>query len=334
MMRFALIPLVLGFGLGLVAACPRALAGADSEAVSSDEAAIRALMAQFVRAFDAGDAPAVASLFTVDARLESEDGDVVAGRPAIQKHFAEAFERAPGRTITLQTKTLRMLGAEAAIEEGIAVVASQADGDDEDEPAVETSRYSATYVKKDGKWLQDSVRDYSSAGDGEEKSAHERLKELEWLVGEWVDEDDEGEVHTACEWSEDGSFLLRRYRLKIRGEFVMSGVQRIGWDPRRKQFRSWVFDSEGGFSDGLWARDGDRWIIKTDGVLKDGRSASATNVVTREGNDLIRWTSISRGVGGSVLPDAEEVILVRKPPEPGPLSPAPTEQPQSEEAPQ
>jgi len=334
MTRFAFLPLLLGLGIGLVATATRASAQADSKASSADEAAIRALVAEFVRAFNAGDAPGIASLFTEDARLESEDGEVVTGRPAIEKRFAEVFELAPGRSLALQTETLRLLGAEAAIEEGTAVVSIPAEGDG-GEATVESSRYSAAYVKKDGKWLQDCVHDYPTAGKGEEKSAHEHLKDLEWLVGEWVDENDEGEAHTTCQWSEDGSFLLRRYRLKVQGEFVMSGVQRIGWDPRRKQFRSWVFDSEGGFSDGLWAREGDRWIIKTDGVLKDGRSAAATNIVTRQSNDVIRWASISRVVGGAALPDAEEVILVRKPPEPGPASPAPapTEQPQHEEAP-
>ena len=40
------------------------------------------------------------------------------------------------------------------------------------------------------------------------------------------------------------------------------GTQRIGWDPVAGQFRSWDFDSQGGYSEGLWSRDGDRWIIK------------------------------------------------------------------------
>ena len=98
----------------------------------------------------------------------------------------------------------------------------------------------------------------------------------------------------------------------------MSGSQLIGWDPRLKQIRSWVFDSDGGFSEALWSRDGDRWVIKSIGVVKDGRAASATNILTRVNRDTIRWTSVDRTIGSEVLPDAEEITLVRKPPQPRP----------------
>jgi hypothetical protein len=96
----------------------------------------------------------------------------------------------------------------------------------------------------------------------------------------------------------------------------MSGSQRIGWDPRLKQVRSWVFDSDGGFSEGFWSRDGERWVIKTTGVLKDGRAASATNILTRVNKDTIKWTSVDRTFGADVLPDGEEINLVREPPKP------------------
>ena len=90
----------------------------------------------------------------------------------------------------------------------------------------------------------------------------------------------------------------------------MSGTQRIGWDPRLKQFRSWVFDSDGGFSEALWSRYGDSWVLKTTGVLKDGRSATATHVLTRINRDHIKWASVDRTIGGEVLADAEEIRLV------------------------
>lgn len=105
----------------------------------------------------------------------------------------------------------------------------------------------------------------------------------------------------------------------------MSGTQRIGWDPRLKQIRSWVFDTGGGFSESLWSREDnrdnnggsrDRWVIKTSGVLKDGRSATATNILTRIDNDHAKWASVDRTAGGEVLADVEEITLVRTPPQP------------------
>jgi uncharacterized protein (TIGR02246 family) len=280
---------------------------------SADEAAIRALVVEFTRAFNAGDAKAVAALFTEGARIATEGGRAVEGRPAVEALFASSFEAAPGQTIVIRTESLRLLGQDAALEEGTATIT---DPNAEGDGRTETLRYSAAYVKKDGKWLQDSIHDYRTPDAYTEKTAHDHLKDLEWLVGEWMDEDDEAEVRTSCDWSEVRSYLIRNYKVRIQGRVEMSGVQRIGWDPRLKQFRSWVFDSEGGFSEGLWSRDGDRWIIKTSGVLKDGRSVTATNVLTRVDRDALRWGSIDRTLGGVALPDAEDTVLVRKPPAP------------------
>jgi uncharacterized protein (TIGR02246 family) len=291
---------------------------------SADEAAIRALVAEFTRAFNAADAKGVAALFTEQARIATEGGKSVEGRPAVEKLFAASFEANPGQTIEVKTTNLRMLGSEAALEEGTATITVPS-SDAETDGRTETSRYSAAYVKKNGKWLQDSIHDYPMIESSVEKTAQEHLKELEWLVGEWMDENDEAEVQTTCDWSEGRSYLLRTYKVKVQGRVEMSGVQRIGWDPRLNQFRSWVFDSEGGFSDGVWSRDGDRWIIKTTGVLKDGRTVSATNILTRVNRDALRWGSVDRTLGNNALPDAEDVVLVRKPP--APLGRAPSTKP-------
>ncbi len=339
MMRFAFLLTLLGLGVAQARAQstptvpPTEKASPNAQESSPDQAAIQALVVEFTRAFNEGNAKAVAQLFTDEARITSEGGETVNGRPAIEKLFADRFETDPGQTIVVKTESLRMLGSEAAIEEGTAAITIPREGENP-EPETEYSQYSAAYVKQNGKWLQDCIHDFPAAETNTEKSAREHLKELEWLTGEWVDESDDGEVHTSCDWSEDHSFLLRRYKLKILGKFVMSGVQRIGWDPRVKQFRSWVFDSEGGFSDGLWSRDGDRWIIKTTGVLKDGRSASATNVVTRINHDSFRWASVDRVLGDSVLPDGEEVVLVRKPPQPRSLTSKTNEAPHATRTPQ
>jgi hypothetical protein len=242
-------------------------------------------------------------------------GVSIDGREAIARLFAASFKDNPGQTIAVKTETLRLLSPETAIEDGTATVTGPKSPSDAEESS-ETTRYTVAYIKRDGKWLQDSIRDYAITEAVPGLSAHEHLKELEWLVGEWIDENDEGEVHTTCRWSDHESFLIRAFEVRVRGRASMSGTQRIGWDPRLKQFRSWVFDSDGGFSEGVWSRDGDRWVIKTHGVLKDGRTVSATNTVTRIGRDQLKWTSVDRTVRPDILADAEEIVLVRKPPQP------------------
>ncbi len=290
------------------------------EARTGDEQALRALVTEFTRAFNAGDAKAVSALFTSDARMVTLTGRTIRGRDAIEQIFTSSFELYPGQTIQVNTESVRFLGADSAIEEGTATMTSPPAAG-EKSASIETTRYSAAYVKRDGKWLQDSIRDYPSADSTAELTAHDHLEELAWLVGDWVDESDEAEVHTTCRWSENQSFLLRSFQVEIRGKAALSGTQRIGWDPRLKQIRSWVFDSDGGFSEAFWSRDGERWVIKTTGVMKDGRAATATNILTRVNKDTMKWASEDRTFGADVLADSEEITLVREPPKPRPAHP-------------
>ena len=132
------------------------------------------------------------------------------------------------------------------------------------------TRYTVVYIKNDGQWLQSAVRDEVA----HDLTPHDRLKELEWLVGEWINESQDAIVQTTCKWADDGNFLIREFTMKTHGQPVLSGTQRIGWDPVRGQFKTWIFDTEGGFGEGYWTRNGDQWVIKAEGVRQDGRHAS------------------------------------------------------------
>jgi hypothetical protein len=47
--------------------------------------------------------------------------------------------------------------------------------------------------------------------------------------------------------------------------------------------------------------------------LPDGKRTSAVNIVTEIDNDSYTWQSINRTVDGEVLPNIDEVLIVRKP---------------------
>ena len=76
-----------------------------------------------------------------------------------------------------------------------------------------------------------------------------------------------------------------------------------------------MFDSDGGFYEGKWTKKGDRWVIQQTGTLPDGRKASEVNIMKRIDDNSFTWQSVQRAVGGDVLPDVEEVTIVRKPAE-------------------
>ena len=213
-----------------------------------DENAIAALVASFTKAFNAGDATAAAATFTEDALVVDEQGERTEGRAAIRAQLAASFADNPGSTIAIKADSLRLLGPDAALEEGRTTITPAGPSG---EP--ENTRFTVVYIKKDGHWLQSAVRDELAHDLG----PHDRLKELEWLVGDWINESQAAVVNTSCKWTDDGNFLVRHFTVKTQGQPVLSGTQRIGWDPVRRQFKTWIFDSEGGFGEGYWTRDGD-----------------------------------------------------------------------------
>lgn len=297
-----------------VESAPAARPKNDAAARPEDSKAIRAISQEFAKAYNRGDAKAIAALFTEDAEVNDEAGDKVQGRDAIARHFAVAIGDGPKSTIELTPDSLRFLGADAARETGRSRTTPTGGG------GPETSRYTVIYVRVGGKWLHDSVEELPDPS----LTAHDRLMQLEWLVGDWVDEGDQGVVHTMCRWSDDKSFLLREFTIKIPGQPISSGSQRIGWDAGREQFRSWVFDSDGGHSEGLWTASGEsQWTILVSGTLADGRPVAATQVLTFVNKGHARWKSLDRTIDGEPLPDTPEVVLVRTPPKPSPPASTP-----------
>lgn len=281
-------------------------ASAVSGNLSEQERAIRAVDEEFVRDYNKGDVQALAARFTQDAEVEEAEGDRYQGRNLIEQSFANTFAASPGARMTLEVGSIRFLTPDIAKEEGRTTVTPAKGG-----PV--TRFYTVLYVKQSGRWLIASVREENDPS----ISPHEKLKDLAWMVGEWVDEAQDSVVHVSCRWSEDENFLLRTFHVKRQGKPVMTVSQRIGWDPRTKHIRSWEFDSEGGFGEGTWSRDGDRWVVKHSGVRPEGTSASATNLITRERPDLVRWVSTDRVMGDEVVAGEQSYVLVRVPPPPG-----------------
>jgi len=263
------------------------------------------MAAAYLRSYNAGDARSLSALFTDDAEMIDENGERLRGRPMIENVFAAIFRQRPGATLSIIPMSLRFFGPDVAQEEGRNVVKV---GDER--PS--TRRYTVMYVKQADRWRYSSVREERDPG----ITPHERLEELAWLVGDWTDESPDSVVHTTCRWTEDGHFLLRDYTVRVQGKSVMTVNERIGWDPSTRQIKSWVFDSEGGHGTGLWSRVGNRWVIKSTGVLPDGRIATATHTLTRVAPQSARWTSVERTVGDRVVPDQAEYLMVRQPPQP------------------
>ncbi len=275
--------------------------------VSPDEEAIRRTAETFGKAYAEGDAKAAAAHFTENAEYVDEHGNRFQGRDEIERNFARFFADNKGVGFEIEIESIRFVDPSMAVEDGTSTIISR-----EGEPRGR-SRYVAVHLKTGGQWLVAMVREETLRG---ERRHREELRQLEWLTGEWIDEADESIVMFTCRAVDDGHFLLREFRVTVAGDEVISGSQRIGWDPLTGRLRAWTFDSQGGHFEGVWRRDGDTWVLNSTGVTADGETASGTSVFRILDSHTITWQAVDHEIEGVRQPDSETYTLVRVGPAP------------------
>ncbi len=285
-------------------ACSLAAAMAAEPASQADEeATIRKAVESYVVAFNGADAKDFGVIWSPEAVYTNPlSGVQVVGREAIRTQFADIFAESKGIKLEATTHSIDFISPGVAVEHGSARLI-------EAEQTLEESDYTAVYVKHDGKWLLDRVTEEDVIP---VPSHYEQLKELEWMVGRWIDQDDQATVMTECHWAKNNNFLVRSFSVQVLDRIDLSGMQIIGWDPAAKQIRSWAFDSDGGFGQGTWSRKDNRWSNQQSGVLPDGRKSSAVNIFTYLNDGSFTLQSINRMVDGEMLPNIDEVKITKE----------------------
>jgi len=275
----------------------------DGGQSGADEAAIREAGLAFVEAYNSHDAKAVAGFYAPEAvYTDRATGDEVVGRDAIGKQFEKVFEENKDVKLDIAVDSIQFLSPNVALEHGVASFVAP-----EVEP--EAIAYFAVYVRQDGKWLLDRVTD--EAPTEEPPSHYEQLKPLEWMIGSWADESEQGRITTQCSWTRNRNFITRSFKVEIDEYLTLAGIQIIGWDAAEKRIRSWTFDSDGGFSEADWINKGDRWHVSHKAVTADGERAAMVNVITKIDEDTMVLESIQRSVGGEILPSFDPVTVMR-----------------------
>jgi uncharacterized protein (TIGR02246 family) len=252
---------------------------------NSAEAGIKSITAEYVKAFNAKDAKAAASLWTDDGEYIGVDGDASRGRAAIEKSLAEEFQASPKATIEAQVTSVRPIGQNTAFAEG--TIKTKSPGGE-----ISDTQYSAIHVLENGQWRAASVRE--SVAD---TSQAEITKSLDWMVGEWTAKGNRGTIAMSYTWDENKAFLHGKYSITKDGKTVSSGTQVIGRNPTGG-LRSWSFDSTGSFSNSLWERDGNRWIDESTGILPDGTTINSVNILIPLGPDTFTWQTAERTADG------------------------------------
>lgn len=279
----------------------------DSSKPHPTTVAITAATDALVSAFNSKQVDQLVALFHPDGELVDENGDVHHGAAALREIFAGYFDIFPEAHLTATVDEVRLVGEQLATSFGERRLRVGSDG------AEVKQRYEAVWLPAGAEWKIASLQEIAEE---DEAVAVSPLAGLEWLVGHWRNEGDDGVVHLHYRWDDNHQFLLGDLTVKAGDEIVMQSQQRIGWDPALGLVRSWLFESDGGFGESFWTEDEGRWILKSMAVLPDGDVGSATVELIPEGADRFRMVGRDRIVAGGHEPDFD-VTVIRVPPEPG-----------------
>jgi len=253
-------------------------------------------------AYANADVEALVSFFSEDADYTTEDGRTFSGRAEIEDAIRAGLTANRGSKLAINAETVRVLGPESVLEKGSTTVTAK-DGE------TSGALYTAIHVKKDAKWkinqLIESPLPQLTPGD--------RLSEFAWLVGDWeeIDKTDDLSVLSVYSWGRGGNFLTRSVTVKRAGDVTLEGWQIIGWDPIEERIRSWTFDSEGGFAEGRWTRNGERWLLRESGVAPDGTRTGSDQTITKLGADRFAWESNNRTENGDPQPSIGRIEINR-----------------------
>ena len=299
---------------GLVAtavtlACLRIAGAADTAApaagaaVSQDETAIRAAGAAYRKALADQDLDAVAAFWAPDADYVDQVGRVYKVRPGLAraKHASQQASHLALLAPKTETHSVRAVTADVAVEDG------SFDRQVSDPGQVPHGHYTAIWVRRDGRWLLDGIRETPVR---HQTGAH-ALRDLAWMVGEWEAEGPQGSADLSCSWGQDKNYILAQMRIQPKGEKPVSATQLIGWDPIQQRVRSFLFDSRGAYTEGVWTNEGDAWTVKATGVMPDGQRSNSTRLYSRVDDNTAVWESIDDDVDGQPRPGVR-MKLTRK----------------------
>jgi uncharacterized protein (TIGR02246 family) len=267
-----------------------------------DRLAIGRTTKDMVEAFDKRDAAAIAATWTDEGMFVHNDGEPIRGRAEIQKGYAEFFKTLQGKSkLEVQSDVLSFTSADTAVSETTLRLKNE-EGD-----VVGSGRQETVLVREGGQWKIAIVREWDR-----DAGLDVGLKDLEWLIGTWQASTEDRQVTIIYEWDENHAFLRGKFTVKESAKLVESGTQIIGKDNAKGVIRSWVFQSDGGFGNEVWTREGRKWNVDVHGVRADGRVLTATNIYIHVGPDTVAWQAVNQSVDGVPVPDTQPIKVTRQ----------------------
>lgn len=254
---------------------------------------------KYSEAWHKHDPAVIAAMYTEDARFENEYGEVLQGREAIQKVIADSVTGDQGAELVVHIESARSLGKDVLLVRGTTSVTK--------DESVSESEFSATMLKTGEQWL---IADVIERALAEVTEAESQLANLAALVGTWRPVSDSSQFETQVTMSLNGRFLTRKTK-SLDEANPFTSVEIIGYDPVNNHLKSWFFDSEGGFGEGFWREDEDKWVVHRDVTMPDGGKFSSEYRLSWEDMDHLIVETVSKSLNGQVLPNTKAFKMMR-----------------------
>ena len=260
--------------------------------VSKDDAVVQEFLRAYVDAFNKQDLDAISAMW-------AENCSMLTANPASEQKAGQQF----GPTWRKYSEPAQNAsggygGSVRFVKPDLVSVEGKTTTSVPDEEPSELI-FTALLAKQGDNWQIQSVEEMPVT---QPLTASDALRQLAWLEGSWVDNSKDSPVVSTFRWSANESFLVRTFTTKEGEEVTPLGTQIIGWDPRSQQIRSWTFNADGSFGDGVWSQVDDDWSIQSTQTLSDGRAASGTYVATRVDENTVTLKLVGQEIEGEPVP--------------------------------
>jgi uncharacterized protein (TIGR02246 family) len=262
---------------------------------SADEEAVRQAGKDYLAAMAHGDVKALADFWTADGTYTDETGKTLKVRDMLAK---SAGNMATAPAADVSHVTIRFVTPDVAVEDGNCEMAAATGS----EPV--QGHYTAMWVKQNGHWKLDSLRETRTAV---ELSGSDELASLGVFAGEWTGKMNDSTIHISAKWDATKKFLRRDITISG-GKVALSGTQEIGWDPLSQHIKSWMFIDDGSYSEGLWSLEGTVWMEASSRVLPSGKVSKATQVYKVPDKNTLIWKLIHGSIDGQPAQDFEVTL--------------------------
>ncbi|HEY4832682.1 MAG TPA: SgcJ/EcaC family oxidoreductase [Waddliaceae bacterium] len=268
-----------------------------------NESAVREAAKALMEAYNQRQPEKIGALWAEDGVIfHPLTGETSTGREEIIEYYKNRFAKHRNGKVDITVTSVEFDEPNQAALKGLIKIFSS------NRPLTQ-SAFKAQLVSENGKWLFRKITDIVL----EPAPSHfNNLQNVDWLVGEWVDQDENIEITFNCKWDKYKNFLIQNFTSKVLGQDQIEGQQIIGWDPIKEKIRSWVFDSDGGFGEGYWHNKDKSWFSHMIYTLPDGRKASAILIYTKIDDHSYAFTSVERDIEGEILPDIDPVVVQKK----------------------